>query len=132
MIFSEIYGSYYKAMTEILKIAVSSGGSAALKDIRPVIDKYAFAESLLTIQPAISEERWQVIRSDGKTAISNDPTRPLTLLERKWLKAISLDPRIKLFDVDFSWAMLSLSLLRMIIISSINTTTGILLRIRNT
>lgn len=103
MIFSEIYGSYYKAMTEILKIAVSSGGSAALKDIRPVIDKYAFAESLLTIQPAISEERWQVIRSDGKTAISNDPTRPLTLLERKWLKAISLDPRIKLFDVDFSW-----------------------------
>ena len=44
-----------------------------------------------------------MIRSDGKTAISNDPTRPLTLLERKWLKAISLDPRIKLFDVDFSW-----------------------------
>ena len=40
MIFSEIYGSYYKAMTEILKIAVSSGGSAALKDIRPVIDTY--------------------------------------------------------------------------------------------
>ena len=103
MIFSEIYGSYYKVMTEILKIAVSGGGSAALKDIRPVIDKYAFAESLLIIQPAISEERWQVIRSDGKTAISNDPTRPLTLLERKWLKAISLDPRIKLFDVDFSW-----------------------------
>lgn len=103
MIFSEIYGSYYKAMTEILKIAVSGDGSAALKDIRPVIDKYAFAESLLTIQPAISEERWQVIRSDGKTAISNDPTRPLTLLERKWLKAISLDPRIKLFDVDFGW-----------------------------
>ena len=103
MIFSEIYGSYYKAMTEILKIAVSGDGSAALKDIRPVIDKYAFAESLLTIQPAISEERWQVIRSDGKTAISTDPTRPLTLLERKWLKAISLDPRIKLFDVDFGW-----------------------------
>ena len=103
MIFSEIYGSYYKAMTEILKIAVSGGGSAALKDIRPVIDKYAFAESLLAIQPAIAEERWQVIRPDGKTAISKDPTRPLTLLERRWLKAISLDPRIKLFDVDFSW-----------------------------
>ena len=103
MIFSEIYGSYYKAMTEILKIAVSGGGSAALKDIRPVIDKYAFAESLLAIQPAIAEERWQVVRSDGKTAISNDPSRPLTLLERRWLKAISLDSRIKLFDIDLSW-----------------------------
>ena len=34
MIFSEIYGSYYKAITEILKIAVSESGSASLKDIR--------------------------------------------------------------------------------------------------
>lgn len=103
MIFSEIYGSYYKAMTEILKIALSGGGSAALKDIRPVIEKYAFAESLMAIEPAIAEGRWQVIRQDGKTAISNDPVRPLTLLERRWLKAVSLDPRIKLFDIDFSW-----------------------------
>lgn len=103
MIFSEIYGSYYKAITEILKIAVSEEGSAALKDIRPVIEKYAFAESLLAIEPAISEERWQVVRTDGQTAIENAPSRPLTLLERRWLKAISLDPRIKLFDVDFSW-----------------------------
>ena len=103
MIFSEIYGSYYKAITEILKIAVSESGSASLKDIRPVIEKYAFAESLLAIEPAISEERWQVVRADGETAIENVPSRPLTLLERRWLKAISLDPRIKLFDVDFSW-----------------------------
>ena len=103
MIFSEIYGSYYKAVTEILRIAVSGGGSAALKDIIPVIDKYAFAESLLAIQPAISEERWQVIRADGKTPVANVPTRPLTLLEKRWLKAVSLDPRINLFDVDFSW-----------------------------
>ena len=103
MIFSEIYGSYYKAITEILKIAVSESGSASLKDIRPVIEKYAFAESLLAIEPAISEERWQVVRADGETAIENVPSRPLTLLERRWLKAMSLDPRIKLFDVDFSW-----------------------------
>lgn len=103
MIFSEIYGSYYKAISEILKFAVSEEGSASLKDIRPVIEKYAFAESLLAIEPAISEERWQVVRTDGQTAIENAPSRPLTLLERRWLKAISLDPRIKLFDVDFSW-----------------------------
>ena len=103
MIFSEIYGSYYKAMSEILKVAISEGGSATLKDIRPIIEKYAFAESLLSIEPAITEEKWQVIRADGVTAITNSPTMPLSNLEKKWLKAISLDPRIKLFDIDFGF-----------------------------
>ncbi len=102
MIFSVIYGSYYKAVSEILRTAVS-GGSAVLKDIRPIVERYAFAESLLAVEPATSEERWQVIRADGATAIKNEPSTPLSLLERRWLKAISLDPRIKLFDADFSW-----------------------------
>ena len=100
MIFHEIYGSYYKAVAEILKRAVS-GEDAALENMRPVIRAYAFSESLPAIEAAIAEERWQVIRADGKTAIGNPPTLPLTLLEKRWLKAISLDPRIRLFDVDF-------------------------------
>lgn len=103
MIFSEIYGSYYRAMAEILKLAVSRNGSVSLADLRSVIDRYAFGESLLAIQPAISEERWQLIRPDGQTAVSHIPSLPLTLLERRWLKAISLDPRMKLFDIDFAW-----------------------------
>ena len=103
MIFSEIYGSYYKAMSEILKVAISERGTATIKDIRPIIEKYAFAESLLTIEPAITEERWQVVRADGATAITNPPTVPLTNLEKQWLKAVSLDPRIKLFDIDFGF-----------------------------
>ena len=28
---------------------------------------------------------------------------PLTILQKRWLKAMSLDPRIKLFDADFSF-----------------------------
>lgn len=103
MIFSEIYGSYYKAMAEILKVAISEDGKASIKDIRPIIEKYAFAESPLSIEQAITEERWQVIRADGVTAISTPPSTPLTNLEKRWLKAISLDPRIKLFDIDFGF-----------------------------
>ena len=103
MIFSEIYGSYYKAMAEILKVAISEGGHATINDIRPIIEKYAFAESLLSIEPAITEEKWQVIRADGVTAISNPPIMPLSTLEKQWLKAISLDPRVKLFDIDFGF-----------------------------
>ena len=82
MIFSEIYGSYYKAMAEILKVAISEDGKASIKDIRPIIEKYAFAESPLSIEQAITEERWQVIRSDGVTAISTPPSTPLTNLEK--------------------------------------------------
>lgn len=103
MIFSEIYGSYYKAMSEILKLAVSGGSGTELKDIRPIIQKHAFSGSLLEIEPAITEERWQVIRADGVTAIASPPSRPMSTLEKRWLKAISLDPRIRLFDIDFSF-----------------------------
>ncbi len=101
-IFSEIYGSYYKAVAEILKAALAGGG-ASRQELRPIIEKHAFSESLLEIEPAIAEERWQVIRADGVTAISHPPTVPLSELEKRWLKAISLDPRIRLFDADFSW-----------------------------
>ena len=102
MIFSEIYGSYYKAMSEILKL--TAGRSAAvLKDFRPAIQKYAFSESPMAIESAITEERWQVIRADGVTAIANPPSRPMSTLEKRWLKAISLDPRMKLFNIDFSF-----------------------------
>ncbi len=103
MIFSEIYGSYYKAMAEILKVAISESGHAAIKDIRPIIEKYAFSESQLSIEPAIAEEKWQVIRADGATAVANPPTTPLSTLEKQWLKAVSLDPRVKLFDIDFGF-----------------------------
>ena len=77
MIFSEIYGSYYKAIAEILKL--TAGRSAAvLKDFRPAIQKYAFSESPMAIESAITEERWQVIRADGVTAIANPPSRPMS------------------------------------------------------
>ena len=101
MIFSELYGSYYKSMAEIIRAILASESDTTLNDIRPIIAKYAFAESFPAIEAAVKEERWQVIRADGVTAIQHPPVIPLTLLERKWLKAISLDPRIKLFDPDF-------------------------------
>ncbi len=90
-------------MAEILTVTISENGNAQINAKRPIIEKYAFAESLLSIEPAITEEKWQVIRADGVTAITNPPTMPLSTLEKQWLKAISLDPRIKLFDIDFGF-----------------------------
>ena len=103
MIFNEIHGSYYKALAELLRWAVGSGQGAELGDLRPILRKYAFAESGPAIESAITEERWQVIRADGATAVSHEPSLPLTDLEKRWLKALSLDPRARLFDLDFSF-----------------------------
>ena len=38
-----------------------------------------------------------MLNPDGSTALKHTPTLPLTLLEKRWLKAIFRDPRIRLF-----------------------------------
>ena len=99
MIFSELYSAYYNAVARILKEAVAHPLSKA--KLRKIVGQEAFGESLLTIEPAILEERWQLLNADGTTPLMYAPTMPLTLLQRRWLKAISLDPRIRLFGDSF-------------------------------
>lgn len=95
MIFSELYSTYYNTVARILKAAIEHPLSK--EELRSIIEKNAFGESILNIEPAIMEERWQVLAQDGSTALKHTPTMPLTLLEKRWLKAIFQDPRIKLF-----------------------------------
>lgn len=66
-------------------------------ELHRIIHEHAFGESILEIEPAISEERWQLIRADGTTPLRHVPSMPLTLLQKRWLKAISSDPRMVLF-----------------------------------
>lgn len=103
MIFSELYGSYYRAVAAIITEAVKRPMQKS--ELRAIIEDCAFGESILNIEPAIDGKRWQIIRSDGTTPLRHVPTLPLTILEKRWLKAISLDPRIRLFSdelPDFS------------------------------
>ena len=95
MIFSELYSAYYNAVAAVIKKAIDH----PLKDneLRTVVEQYAFGESILTISPALKEERWQLLKSDGTTVIENHPSMPLTDLQKRWLKAVTLDPRIRLF-----------------------------------
>jgi len=50
--------------------------------------------------PALKSERWQLVRKDMSTPLEHKPTMPLTTLQKRWLKAISRDPRLKLFGVS--------------------------------
>lgn len=101
MIFSEIYSAYYNAVAEILKIAISR--SVTDDDIRKIAERVAFSESAVSIESAIHNESWNLIDRDGRTPIKNEPSIPLSNLQKSWLKAISLDPRVKLFDYSFDW-----------------------------
>ncbi|MCI8307888.1 MAG: WYL domain-containing protein [Lachnospiraceae bacterium] len=96
MIFSELYSAYYNAVTEILKAAIDH--PLQKNELRKIVEKHAFAESILNIEPALYEERWQLIKPGGTTIIQNEPSMPLTLIQKRWLKAVSLDPRIRLFQ----------------------------------
>ena len=95
MIFSELYSAYYNTVAAVLRAACEHPLEKG--ELRRIIGEKAFGESALNIAPALAEERWQLLRADGTTPIAHAPTMPLTTLQLRWLKAISLDPRVRLF-----------------------------------
>lgn len=98
MIFSELYSAYYNTVAAVIRLAIDH--PIKKDELRSIIDRYAFGESVLNIEPAIDEERWQLFRPDGSTIIKHLPGMPLTDVEKMWLNAISKDPRIQLFTDD--------------------------------
>lgn len=99
MIFSELYSAYYNAVAEILAKIVA--GERDEKVLQNIVSEKAFLESGLSIMPALKSEKWQLVKGDLSTPLKHAPTMPLTTLQKRWLKAISLDPRIKLFNINF-------------------------------
>lgn len=99
MIFNEIYSAYYNTVAKIIAAILS--GNADEKSLDKIVEENAFGESMFSIVPSLKSEKWQLVNSDFTTPLNHIPTMPLTLTQKQWLKAISLDPRIKLFDVKF-------------------------------
>lgn len=95
MIFSELYSVYYNTVAEVLKAAVDH--PLQENELNHIIKEHAFGESILNIPSALTEERWQLLRKDGTTPLKHPPSMPLTVLQKRWLKAIESDPRIRLF-----------------------------------
>ena len=98
MIFNEIYSVYYNVVAKI--IARILEGDANEKELNKIVCDNAFGESILTVLPSLKSGKWQLVRSDFTTPLKNNPTLPLTLIQKEWLKAVSLDPRIRLFGVE--------------------------------
>ncbi|MBR2335344.1 MAG: WYL domain-containing protein [Clostridia bacterium] len=99
MIFSELYSAYYNTVAAIISRIID--GEHSEKELQMIVAERAFGESVLTIIPSLKNEKWQLVHHDMTTSLEHKPTMPLTTLQKQWLKAISLDPRFKLFDVKF-------------------------------
>lgn len=90
MLFHEIYSLYYKTVACLI--------NSSFNNTHQIIQENAFKESFMMIEEAIQTNRWPLDNIDHVSSY------PLTLLQKRWLKSISLDPRIQLFP--YSWSFL--------------------------
>ena len=97
MLFSEYYGEYYACVSEILSEAVE--GTLTKERISEIASKQGFGESVLTIPANLKNGNWPLITPDCKTRIHHIPAHPVTRLQKRWLKTLLLDPRIRLFGL---------------------------------
>lgn len=98
MLFHEIYGSYFHVVAAVL--AEASKNTLTDKRMTELVIAKAFAESTLSIPMALRHETWPLLDRDLHTVIQHTPSMPLTLLQKRWLKALLQDPRITLFAPD--------------------------------
>ena len=98
MLFSEIYSTYYNTVASI--ISCSQQGKLDSDLLFKIVKESAFPESFMTIGSALETGKWPLIKKDYSTNIQNIPTMPLSVLQKRWLKALCNDKRIRLFVSD--------------------------------
>lgn len=96
MLFSEIYSSYFRTVETILTEAAKGGLTE--QRLTELVREKAFGESILTIPAKLRDGTWPLLTEELKTPLSAAPRMPLTILEKRWLKALLQDPRIRLFS----------------------------------
>ena len=97
-IFSEVYGTYYNIVADILGKAARDG--LTLEQLKRIVYKEGYEESGLELLPALTDARWSLLTKELKSPLNHKPSMPLTLLQKKWLKALLLDERVRLFFTD--------------------------------
>ena len=98
MLFSEVYGKYYRMVEEILRDSIT--GELNQQRILRIVQEKGFEESVLTVPQAFRDQKWPLVDRNYHTKITHYPTMPLTTIEKQWLKSLTIDPRIRLFNPD--------------------------------
>lgn len=101
-LFTEIYNCYFQIVDEICKTAWET--PITEKEMLTLAARFGYEESGFAIVPKLTTGNWNLLdkTKDGYVSkIDNLEVLPLTLLQKRWLKAILLDERIGLFvDCD--------------------------------
>lgn len=95
MLFHEIYGSYYSCVARILR--ESGKAPLSVRRMIEIVEQGAFEESTMIIPDALRTGQWPLMEG-GQSVLLEAPSMPMTTLQKRWLKTLLLDPRIRLFD----------------------------------
>ena len=81
MLFSEVYGTYYNVLAELLSKAVE--GDLTRETMLRIVREMGFEESVLTIPEALESQTWPLITTNYSTPLEHKPTIPLTTLQKR-------------------------------------------------
>lgn len=107
-LFSEIYGCYFAVVARVLEQA-----RAGLS--RPEIEKLvldnAFYDSAFHLLPKLFSGEWDLLKPTANGIYhsklqTHDARRPMTRLEKAWIKSLLQDKRIALFLSPDEWAFI--------------------------
>lgn len=98
-LFHEMYSQYFLAVKKAI-LLTQEKDSLSQKEIYQILQKTAFGESAMNIVPHFQDESWPMIQLEngqGSTNLVSEISRPLSKLEKSWIKAILLENQISLF-----------------------------------
>ena len=105
LVFHEVYGAYYNALARILTLAVRNELTPA--KLYDVVQDKAFSESVMYLPDRLLSGEWPFLNENLETCLNHEPSMPLTLIQKRWLKSLTEDPRIRLFLDDETLRILS-------------------------
>ena len=104
IIFHEIYGLYYRVVAEVLGDYIRNG-STSFQHARNMIGCMAHTECQNAVLDGLfgpndnGRGYYRLFDREKHSHIVNEPSMPFTLIEKRWIRTILDDPRIRLFDI---------------------------------
>ena len=104
ILFDEVYGSYYACVENLVRNAPLSQA-----DFRRILSEMLSIDGGIDLSERLTDGRLPMLRVESKqlaSALAHAPERPLTDLERAYLRTLCDDPRAALFLEDAQLARL--------------------------
>lgn len=94
-VFHEVYGAYYNAVARVLAMAVRKKLTPRM--LMRAVQSEGFAESCMYLPDRLLSGEWPMLTDTLGTELKKEPAMPLTRIQKRWLRSLADDPRIRLF-----------------------------------